>query len=93
MVVDKRIVFRPKDIGVVRFVCRKCGNEAAWNPKSEQSHPPHECPFCETRWQREHGGLWETVRTLRRVLSFTSREPDDESFEVRFEIEDRGGCT
>ena len=88
--IQKRVVFAPEDVAVVRLVCGECGNDSGWHNGCESTQIPTECPFCQASWRGLNYESWKWAKQFLQLTKVVSNPQDEPNFSIRLEV-DLGG--
>ena len=88
--IQKRVVFAPEDVAVVRIVCKECGNDFGWHKGCVTERIPEACPSCGAEWYRQSYEFWNWVKKFLRLTRQVSNPQEEPKFSIRLEVEIEG---
>ena len=88
--IQKRVVFAPEDVAVVRLVCGECGNDYGWHNGCKSIQVPTECPFCKVSWKGSNYESWMWVVQFLERTKEVSNPQSEPQFSIRLEVDIEG---
>jgi predicted RNA-binding Zn-ribbon protein involved in translation (DUF1610 family) len=83
MTTERKIIFEPRDVERIEFVCRACGASLTLNPSKDNHFIKRECPNCGAEWMSHESVLHQySMALLKSIRGFAQMEKEA-GFQVR----------